>query len=103
MSTSLTLDLWRLRNAQLLIKTHFTPYKIRRFESSAISGFYQPSDILNYTTVNITRNEWCNTRYRGIGYDVTDQMLCATDNRGSRERDACRVSGSNISYFIQDQ
>lgn len=45
--------------------------------------------ILQYTTLNITTNEFCRKQYSN--HPVTSDMLCATDNRGSRMTAACQV------------
>jgi secreted trypsin-like serine protease len=45
-------------------------------------------DILRYVTMNITTNAFCDAAYpRNTIYD---DMICATDNTGSNERDSCQ-------------
>jgi trypsin len=43
---------------------------------------------LQYVSMNITTNEYCQNAYPFD--DVSDDMICATDNTGSRERDTCQ-------------
>lgn len=44
--------------------------------------------VLMYTSLNITTNELCE---RLLDYPVTENMMCAIDNRGGTNRDACQV------------
>jgi secreted trypsin-like serine protease len=46
-------------------------------------------DILQYVTMNITTNTFCQNVY-GARYNITVDMICATDNIGSTERDSCQ-------------
>jgi secreted trypsin-like serine protease len=43
---------------------------------------------LQYVTMNVTTNEFCDRAYPP--YDITPDMICATDNNGSRDRDSCQ-------------
>lgn len=43
---------------------------------------------LQYVSMNITTNAYCNNAYPT--YQITADMICATDNTGSRERDSCQ-------------
>jgi len=43
---------------------------------------------LRYVTMNITTNAYCNTAYPRD--NITADMICATDNTGSRDRDSCQ-------------
>lgn len=43
---------------------------------------------LQYVSMNITTNAYCDAQYPF--YTVYDDMICATDNTGSRERDSCQ-------------
>ncbi|ESN95801.1 hypothetical protein HELRODRAFT_155168 [Helobdella robusta] len=45
-------------------------------------------DGLRYTTVNITTNVYCSEKYPQ--YKITPDMICASDNRNSAERDSCQ-------------
>jgi secreted trypsin-like serine protease len=45
-------------------------------------------DILRYVTMNITTNAYCDSAY--TSYAITSDMICATDNIGSTERDSCQ-------------
>jgi trypsin len=47
-------------------------------------------DILQYVTMNITSNAHCHDFYDPRGYPITDDMICATDNQGSNQRDSCQ-------------
>jgi secreted trypsin-like serine protease len=42
---------------------------------------------LQYVSMNITTNEYCQSQYP---YDISVDMICATDNSGSYERDSCQ-------------
>jgi secreted trypsin-like serine protease len=46
-------------------------------------------DILQYVTLNITTNQFCNDEY-GIANRIYDDMICASDNIGGIERDSCQ-------------
>lgn len=72
------------------------PEKANKYEGvkSAVSGWGtirvggSISNELLYTTLNITTNQYC------IGFYgqsmISDDMMCATDNKGSIERDSCQ-------------
>jgi len=42
--------------------------------------------VLMYTSLNFTTNEFCQER---LAYPITENMICAMDNRGGFQRDAC--------------
>jgi len=43
---------------------------------------------LQYVSMNITTNAFCNSAYPGN--QITADMICASDNNGGRERDSCQ-------------
>jgi secreted trypsin-like serine protease len=43
---------------------------------------------LRYVSLNVTTNAYCDSIYTRD--DVTEDMICATDNSGSNERDSCQ-------------
>jgi secreted trypsin-like serine protease len=43
---------------------------------------------LQYVSMNLTTNAYCDAAYPT--YRIYDDMICATDNTGSRERDSCQ-------------
>ncbi|ESN95804.1 hypothetical protein HELRODRAFT_114601 [Helobdella robusta] len=53
------------------------------------SGSSAKVDGLRYTTVNTTTNAYCSKVYGPLS-KITDDMLCASDNRNSAERDSCQ-------------
>ncbi|ESN95803.1 hypothetical protein HELRODRAFT_185962 [Helobdella robusta] len=53
------------------------------------SGSVTKVDGLRYTTVNTTTNAYCSGIYGPLS-KITDDMLCASDNRNSAERDSCQ-------------
>ena len=53
------------------------------------SGGASP-DELHYVTLNVTSNELC-ASMTIIGPSITDDMICAGDNQGFNDRDACQV------------
>lgn len=54
-----------------------------------VSGGECCPDILQYVTMNVTTNEFCNAAYP-IANPVKPDMVCATDNNGGNERDSCQ-------------
>jgi secreted trypsin-like serine protease len=57
-----------------------------RYGSSALS------DILQYVTLNVTTNSYCQQRYSSR-HNITSDMICATDNSGNIARDKCYGDG----------
>jgi len=55
---------------------------------SLVSGGSCCPDVLKYVTMNITTNAYCNAIYPRN--QITTDMICATDNTGSFERDSCQ-------------
>jgi len=47
-------------------------------------------DTLQYVTMNVTTKAYCQNAYWRWGYDITDDMICSTDNVGSTQRDSCQ-------------
>jgi trypsin len=45
-------------------------------------------ETLQYVTLNVTTNAFCAAAYPGE--TITDDMICASDNNGGRERDSCQ-------------
>jgi secreted trypsin-like serine protease len=54
---------------------------------------------LQYVSMNITTNAYCNNAYPRD--QITDDMICATDNTGSTQRDSCQ-GDSGGPLFVQD-
>ncbi|ELU03725.1 hypothetical protein CAPTEDRAFT_153798 [Capitella teleta] len=55
---------------------------------SLMSGGPCCPNILMYTTVNITTNQYCDDIYSS--YDITDNMICSSDNGDHTDRDSCQ-------------
>jgi secreted trypsin-like serine protease len=61
---------------------------------------------LQYVTMNVTTNAYCDVAYPT--YRIYDDMVCASDNTGHRDRDTCQgdsggplaVQGSDGSFTI---
>jgi trypsin len=53
-----------------------------------ISGGACCPDVLQYVTMNITTNAYCDEVYTSS--TIYDDMICATDNTGMNERDSCQ-------------
>jgi secreted trypsin-like serine protease len=47
-------------------------------------------DILQYVSLNITTNEFCNDQYGLVVDRIFEDMICASDNIGGTERDSCQ-------------
>jgi secreted trypsin-like serine protease len=58
-------------------------------------------DILQYVTLNITTNEFCNNAYGILVDRISDDMICASDNIGGTERDSCQ-GDSGGPLVVQD-
>jgi len=54
---------------------------------------------LQYVSMNITTNEYCQSRYP---YDISVDMICATDNIGSTERDSCQGDSGGPLFVADD-
>jgi len=54
---------------------------------------------LQYVSMNLTTNAYCNAAYPT--YTIFEDMICATDNTGSRERDSCQ-GDSGGPLMVQD-
>jgi len=54
---------------------------------------------LQYVSMNITTNAYCNNAYPRD--QITADMICATDNTGSTQRDSCQ-GDSGGPLFVQD-
>jgi secreted trypsin-like serine protease len=78
------------------------------YQKSQVSGWGTLSpggaccpQTLQYVTVNITTNEYCDNAYPDD--PVTSDMICATDNSGSNERDSCQGdSGGPLTVKEED-
>jgi secreted trypsin-like serine protease len=53
-----------------------------------VSGGACCPQTLQYVTMNVTTNAYCNAAYPRD--NITADMICATDNTGSRDRDSCQ-------------
>jgi secreted trypsin-like serine protease len=73
------------------------PVNLYTYSKSACSGWGTLEsggtccpDILQYVTLNITTNEFCNREYGVVVDRIYDDMICASDNIGGIERDSCQ-------------
>jgi len=56
---------------------------------SLVSGGTCCPQTLQYVTLNVTTNTFCNNAYPGRN-QISDDMICASDNSGGTSRDSCQ-------------